>query len=239
MKLKVRWIFSSLDVGGALGRLGGEGGPLLLQLSWWEWDRRRLQQNGGDAVHGEAVRGGHPGGHLPAELPLDAHPEQRTLRRRRRRPPAPGGGVGRVSMADRTTSPSGCSEGVGISGAEGHAGVGGGGLELVVESGGAGVGVVGGERGVDGDYSSGAGRGVGYRGGGGEQGEAGAGGAEGEPQDEGQRQQRRHGGADGDESPTTSIAVVMVVVLVRTGGGPGAVPWGILRITRDQRHLPS
>jgi hypothetical protein len=33
--------------------------------------------------------------------------------------------------------------------------------------------------------------------------------------------------------------VMVVVVLVRTGGGPGAVPWGILRITRDQRHLPS
>lgn len=94
--MKIRWILDcSLDVGGALGRLGGEGGPLLLQLSWWEWDRRRLQQNGGDAVHGEAVRGGHPGGHLPAELPLDAHPEQGTLRRqRRRRRPGPGG-VGR------------------------------------------------------------------------------------------------------------------------------------------------
>jgi hypothetical protein len=33
--------------------------------------------------------------------------------------------------------------------------------------------------------------------------------------------------------------VVVMVVLVRPGGGPGTVPWGILRITRDQRHLPS
>uniref|UniRef100_A0A0A9C8W6 Uncharacterized protein n=1 Tax=Arundo donax TaxID=35708 RepID=A0A0A9C8W6_ARUDO len=118
-------------------------------------------------------------------------------------------------------------------GAEGHASVGGAGLELVVEGGGVRVGVACGEGGVHDEDDGGV---VGGGGGGGvEQREARAAGRpEGQPQDdEGQRQHRRRR-ADDQRPPAPAAAAAAVVVL--PAGPGGAIPRGVLRIIRDQRH---
>ena len=124
---------------------------------------------------------GHPGRHLPPELPLDAHPQQSPPARSRpprgrRREQGRQHRVALVRLLQRRQR---------RAGAEGHAGVGGARPELAVEGCGVGVEVVGGEGGVHDD--GGGGVVVVYRGRGSEQGEARAGRAEGEPQDEGKR----------------------------------------------------
>lgn len=148
--------------------------------------RRRLQLHNGDAVDGERVASGDPRRHLPAELPLHAQPQQRPPSRhssrcrwRRERRGEHGVALALLRQEGRDQR---------RGGGERDPGVGGASLEAVVENGGVGVGVAGGEGGVDGDDR---GRVVGG-GGGGEQREARGGWAEDEPQDERQRCQRHH-----------------------------------------------